>query len=142
MRVAGRCLGVDLGRARIGLALSDPLGLIAQPLAVLPSGRRRIEDVASAIDEHEVTIVVVGLPRLLSGAEGQAATDARAFAERLAALRPDVRVELWDERLTTRQAERAMIEADVRREVRRARIDAVAAALILQGWLDAQASRP
>jgi putative Holliday junction resolvase len=142
VRVAGRCLGVDLGRARIGLALSDPLGLIAQPLAVLPSGRRRIEDVASAIDEHEVTIVVVGLPRLLSGAEGQAATDARAFAERLAALRPDVRVELWDERLTTRQAERAMIEADVRREVRRARIDAVAAALILQGWLDAQASRP
>ena len=86
--------------------------------------------------------MVVGLPRLLSGAEGQAATDARAFVDRLTRLRPNVRIELGDERLTTRQAERAMIEADARRAVRKAKIDAVAAALILQGWLDARAATP
>jgi len=142
VKEAGRCLGVDLGRVRVGLALSDPLGLVAQPLAVVEhrGPRRAVESVARAIDEHSVTTVVVGLPLLLSGAAGERAQDARTFVERLARQRPEVRVELWDERLTTAQAERTMVDASVRRSVRKKTIDAVAAALILQSWLDAHAT--
>lgn len=141
MSEAGRCLGVDLGRVRIGLALSDPLGLVAQPLAVIePAGpRRAIAEVARAIEEHEVRTVVVGLPRMLSGTEGPGAEAARAFVRDLSLRCPGVLIELWDERLTTAQAERTMVDAGVRRAKRRATIDSVAAALILQTWLDARA---
>jgi len=135
-----RCLGVDLGDVRIGLALSDPLGVMAQPFAVLDSegSRQALDAIARAIASEEVTTVIVGLPLLLSGVEGERARSAREFARRLARRCPGTRVELWDERLTSVQAERAMVGAKVRRRARRQAIDAVAAALILQSWLDAR----
>jgi putative Holliday junction resolvase len=139
----GRCLGIDLGDARIGLALSDPQGTMAQPLAVVDRHGERgaVDAVARAIDDEGVVTAVVGLPLLLSGAEGERARRARAFAGRLARRCPWVRVELWDERLTTVEAERAMVGAGVRRSARRRALDAVAAALILQSWLDARPER-
>ncbi|HEV2416102.1 MAG TPA: Holliday junction resolvase RuvX [Candidatus Dormibacteraeota bacterium] len=130
-------LAVDLGSKRVGLAVSDPTGKIAQPLATVDANPQETlpERVAEIAKEHEVTEIVVGLPRRLDGSFGPEAKSARAIAEaiRKASRR---RVELVDERLTTAQAERSMIAGGVRRERRKATIDQVAATLLLQSHLD------
>ena len=135
----GRVLAVDLGTVRVGLALSDPLRITGQPMGRLP---RRVlrDDLSALIDivrENDVAVVVVGHPLLMSGIVGERALDAQAFVERL---RSDIAcpVVLWDERLTTVQAERALLEGNVSRRNRRKVVDAAAAALLLQSWLDAQ----
>lgn len=133
-----RILGIDVGSVRIGVALSDPLGLTAQPLAVLD--RRREDPLARIVElvrEHEVVRIVVGWPLTLDGSEGLATRAVGAFVDELAA-RLEVPIERWDERLTTAAAERSLIEAGVRRVKRRGSIDKVAAALILQSYLDAK----
>jgi len=137
-----RILAVDLGRARIGLALSDPLGLTAQPLPTLAAGgaRANLRAVAEQVARHDARTVVIGLPLLLSGEEGAAARAAREFAERLQRRLPGIDVRLWDERLTTVHAERTMIAGKTRRRQRREKVDALAAVLILQSYLDAQCS--
>ncbi len=135
----GRVLAVDLGTVRVGLALSDPLRITGQPMGRLP--RRALRDDLSALIEvvraNDVKVVVVGHPLLMSGIAGERALDAQAFSERL---RAEVAcpVVLWDERLTTVQAERALLEGNVSRKNRRNVVDAAAAALLLQSWLDAQ----
>jgi putative Holliday junction resolvase len=138
----GRVLAVDLGEQRIGLALSDPLRITAQPLETLRcvGPRKDLQAIVDRARQHDVARIVVGLPLLLSGEEGAKAADAREVAERLRRRLRDVPVELWDERLTTVQAERAMIEGNVRRRARRKRVDTVAAALILQSYLDARST--
>ena len=132
-----RLLGIDVGTRRVGVALSDPTGVIAQSLTVLP--RRSWEQVVGAvvalIRRHRVERVVVGLPLRLDGGEGEAAANVRKFADRLRDA-VEIPVVLEDERLSTAEAERVMLEADVDRSTRRARRDAVAAALILQRYLD------
>jgi putative Holliday junction resolvase len=140
--VDGRILGIDLGEVRIGLALSDPAGIFAQPIEPLVrrGERKDLDALARLVGEHEVTGAVVGLPLLLSGARGPKAVAAREFAERLARRLATVPVELWDERLTTVEAERTMIAADVDRRRRRQSLDSVAAALILSSFLDARAA--
>jgi len=135
-----RILGLDVGSVRVGVALSDPLGMTAQPLEVIQ--RRKVDAfarIAELVAEHEVQRVVVGNPLRLDGDVGPAAEAIGAFIEALRE-RLEVPVEAWDERLSTAQAERAMIGGGVRREDRRQSIDKVAAALILQSYLDAQAS--
>lgn len=132
-----RYLGVDLGTRRIGVALSDELGLTAQ---ALPTLEPRTEDdavdaIRALIDRHGVREVVVGLPKNMNGTIGPAAEKALAFARRLEES-GDAKVTLWDERLTSRAAERLLIEADVRRAKRRRALDQMAAVLILQGFLD------
>ncbi len=136
-----RVLAIDLGEKRIGLALSDPLRVTAQPLPVEPAvgPRKDVSRICELVAENEVDTVVVGLPLLLSGEDGENATHARAFRDRLAARLPGIRVELWDERLTSAEAERVMVAADVRRKRRKQKIDALAAVLILQSFLDAGA---
>jgi putative Holliday junction resolvase len=131
-----RVLGLDVGRRRIGVALSDPTGTIAQSLTVLPrTGLRSVlAEVARLVERYGVERIVVGLPRRLDGSEGPAAREARRFAARLARAVP-VPVELQDERLSTAEAERTMLAQDARRAERRERRDAVAAALFLQTWL-------
>ena len=123
----------------MGLALSDPLRITGQPMGRLP--RRALKDDLSAlieiIREHAVETVVVGHPLLMSGIAGERALDAQLFAERLRA-EVSCPVVLWDERLTTVQVERALIEGNVSRKNRRDVIDSAAAALLLQSWLDAQ----
>lgn len=121
----------------MGLSLSDPLGLTAQPLGRI-SRRGLDRDLApllALVDEHGVATIVVGHPLLLSGEAGASAADAARFAERLRAALV-IPVVLWDERLTTVQAERSLREGDVRGRRRREVVDATAAALMLQSWLD------
>lgn len=136
--VRGRVLALDLGDARIGLALSDELGFTAQPAGNLArtGSREVVRAVAKLVAGHGVSRIVVGHPLHLSGEEGERARDARETARRLEASL-SVPVELWDERLTTAEAERALIEGGVRRARRREVVDSLAAVLILQSWLSA-----
>ncbi len=131
----GRRLGVDVGSVRVGVALSDPDGLIATPLVTLARADGSAAAVAALVAEHGAVGVVVGLPRTLAGREGPAAEAARAFAVELEQVL-DVPVELSDERLTTVVATRQLRESGRRGRRQRAVVDQVAAVGILQGWLD------
>ena len=140
---AGRVLAVDWGGKRFGLALSDPTRLIAQPLATLTrraNHRAPVADIVALVARHEVTVVVIGLPLDLEGAEGEAAREVRSVGEAVKR-RAGVPVVYWDERLSTAQALRSARAAGVRDRDSRERIDQMAAVAILQGWLDAQAHR-
>ena len=136
---AGRVLAVDWGERRIGLALSDPTRLIAQPLLTLTrrsNHRPPVGDIVAQIERHEVGLVVVGLPLDPEGAEREAAREARSLGEAVAR-RSGVSVTYWDERLSTAAALRSARAAGVRDRDSRARIDQMAAVAILQHWLDA-----
>ncbi len=135
-----RALALDLGSKRIGVAVSDRSGTIASPLTVIERSRSRRQDherIARLVAAEEAELVVVGLPRSLSGAEGPAAVSAKAEVSALASV-VDVPVETWDERFTTVTAERVLRERGVRGQARRQVVDQVAAAVILQSWLDAR----
>jgi putative Holliday junction resolvase len=140
----GRVLGVDLGARRIGLALSDPLGILAGPLTVLfRTGDRGADHAAilGAAAENEAALVVVGLPLSLStGRPGPAAeatlAEVAELTVRAAALDPPIAVATHDERLTTVTAQRSLATGGVRARDRRAVVDKVAAAVMLQSWLD------
>jgi putative Holliday junction resolvase len=136
----GRRLGIDVGAVRVGVALSDPDGLLATPVATVPRDVARGTDIATIaglVAEHDVVEIVVGLPRTLAGHEGPAAEAARAFGTALAAGVP-VPITYADERLTTVVATRQMRESGRKGRRQRAVVDQVAAVAILQGWLDAQ----
>ncbi len=138
-----RALGVDPGSKRIGLAVSDLSGTIASPLTVLKRSRSRrhdLDEIARIAREEEAEIIVMGLPLNMDGTEGPAAKAAIAEARQLATV-VDVPVEMHDERLTTVTAERSMIDAGLDAVQRRQRVDKVAAAVMLQSWLDARAHR-
>ncbi len=132
-------LAIDPGTVRLGLALSDPTGLIATPLKVM---RRRslaqdLAEIARIARAENVQGIVMGLPRRLDGSLDASAQAARAFAEAVQSSTGIV-VQLWDERLTTVAAQRHLLAAKASRKVRRAPIDALAAALLLQNYLDAR----
>jgi putative Holliday junction resolvase len=131
-----RALAIDVGSVRLGLAVSDPLGISAQPLTVIKRTTlaRDLDAIRKVIAEKEVTVLVVGLPLNLDGSEGPAVEAARKFGDALAAL--GLPIEYVDERLSTVMAESALIEADMRRSDRKQTRDKVAAALILQTWLE------
>ena len=132
-----RLMGLDVGTKTIGLALSDTRLIIASPLETIR--RRRFRDdmvrLFALIDTHVVGGLVVGLPLTLAGGDGPRTQSIRQFARNLLALR-DLPVALWDERLSTAAVEREMIAADMTRRRRSEIIDRVAAAYILQGYLD------
>ncbi len=131
-----RWLGLDLGHVRIGVALSDPLGLTAQPLTVLKSAGTQKDMIAigELVEKHEVARVIIGLPLNMDGTESSTTKKVREFTGKLAQ-RLNMPVFFIDERLTSKQAERLMIEGDSRREDRRQKVDKVAAALLLQAAL-------
>jgi putative Holliday junction resolvase len=139
-------LGVDVGKVRVGVALSDPDGILATPLATVSrdlgaaanSVPADIAELVRLVSEHEAVQVVVGLPVRLDGSEGDAATDIRAYAQRLARAVGDVPVVLSDERMSTVVATRRLAERGVRGKRQRAVVDQAAAVEILQSWLDAQ----
>ena len=136
----GRRLGIDVGAVRVGVALSDPYGLLATPLVTLPRDVENGTDsdaVAGLVAEHDVVGIVVGLPITLAGREGPAAEAAREFAAVLET-RVAVPVELSDERLTTVVAHKQLRAAGRKGRKHRAVVDQVAAVGILQGWLDSQ----
>jgi putative Holliday junction resolvase len=135
--LGGRLLGLDIGGKRIGVAVSDEMGLIASPVGMVPRGPQSGRE----IRQHAVRLgavgLVVGLPVGLSGREGPQAAEVRAFVADIES-EVDLPIEWWDERLSTTIAERSLIASGTRRDKRRQQVDATAAAVILQGYLDRQ----
>jgi putative Holliday junction resolvase len=132
-------LGIDYGRKRIGVAASDVGAKIATPLTVIDAAdrARAIREIARIAAEHEASEIVVGMPRSLDGTLGPMAVETTAFIEELrAALK--VPVLTFDERLSTAQAEKAMIDVDMTRADRKKRLDKVAAQITLQSYLDSR----
>ena len=130
---------MDVGARRIGLAISDPLAITAQGLdTILRQNKRRdLAQLERVIREHDVAEIVMGLPLRMSGAEGIQAEKIQAFAEEIRR-RFKVPVHLWDERLTSAQANRLLRETDMSIKRRGAVVDQMAAVLILQSWMDAK----
>ena len=138
----GRVLGIDLGSRRIGVALSDPTRTVASPLEVLERQRNRADDhraIFALAREHNADVVVVGLPLSLSGDTGPAARGVLDEVAEMKAEAGTITVEVFDERLTTVTAERSLREARMRREARRRVVDKVAAAVMLQAYIEANA---
>ena len=137
-----RALGLDLGSKRVGVAVSDGDGRVATPVEVLQrTGDRKADHraVSALVEEWEAAVVVVGIPYSLDGTLGPMGRSMTAEAADLAALLP-IPVETYDERLTTVTAERSLREQDVRGPDRRRVVDMVAAAVMLQAWLDGRAT--
>jgi putative holliday junction resolvase len=134
----GRRLGIDVGSVRIGVAVSDPDGILATPVETVRRDRtgKHLRRLAALAAEFEAVEVVVGLPRTLADRIGPSAQDATGLAEALAARVAPTPVRLADERLTTVSAQRSLRSAGVRAKDQRAVIDQAAAVAILQGWLD------
>ena len=137
-----RILGLDLGTKRVGVALSDALGITAQGVTTLmrESDEEIINYVKDIVSKEHVTEIVIGLPLNMDGSEGPKAKEAILFADRIKS-QTGILVKLWDERMTTKQAERHMIDADASRAKRKRKLDKLAAQLILQGYLDAAGTR-
>ncbi len=138
-----RIMGLDFGSKTVGVAISDPLLITAQGIEIIRRKeenklRRTLARIEELIVEYEVTEIVLGLPKNMNATEGERVEKTKDFADRLSR-RTGLSVSFWDERLTTVAADRAMIEAGVRRENRREHVDKVAAVLILQGYLDERA---
>lgn len=132
-------LGVDFGRARIGVAISDELRLLAHPLETIPANKDAGKRIADIVRERKIDKVVVGIPRQMSGEIGTAANEALEFTAKLRALLPCA-VETWDERLTTVAANRALRDAGKKMRQTRKFVDQVAAQMILQGYLDRESA--
>ena len=135
-----RILGLDFGSKTVGVAISDPLGLTAQGLEIVRRERenklrRTLARIEEIIEEYGVTRIVLGLPKNMNGTEGPRAAATREFAESLER-RTGLPVTLWDERLTTVAADKAMDEMEIKHEDRREYVDEIAAIFILQGYMD------
>lgn len=132
-----RILALDYGTKRIGVAISDELKLIAQPLEFIPAEpfAEFLKRFVEIIRDKEVATVVIGLPRNMDGSYGPAAAKVREFVAALCSA-VTTPIQTWDERLTTAQAQRVLIEGGVRRQDRKQRVDKTAAAILLQSYLD------
>ncbi len=135
-----RILALDIGEVRIGVAVSDELGFTAQPLATVPAKTREaaLIEIARLVAEQAAGEVVVGLPKSLSGGLGPAGHKVMEWVKELEE-RLSVPVNTWDERFTTQAVERTLISADVSRKKRKKVVDKLAAAYLLQGYLDFKA---
>ncbi|HEX4085989.1 MAG TPA: Holliday junction resolvase RuvX [Chthoniobacteraceae bacterium] len=136
-----KVLGIDLGSARVGLALSDDLGMLAHPLETVKvkSAATLVAHVAEVIRREKVETVIIGLPRNMDGSLGPAAAKTKEFGEKLRANAPPCDIRFWDERMTTVAAQKALHERGLNVKESRSVIDQVAAQMILQGYLDARA---
>jgi putative holliday junction resolvase len=132
-----RVLALDHGTKRVGLAISDETGTIAQPLTFLLAEpiAQLLEGLKKVVDEKNVELILVGIPRNMDGSYGPAAEKARKFVEQVKAA-VNVPIRTWDERLTTVAANRALIEGGMRRDKRKIKVDQTAAAIMLQSYLD------
>lgn len=137
-----RVMGVDLGKKRIGIAMSDEAGIIAQPLTNIKKTTRNkdIENILALASEHGAKTIVVGVPYNMDGSTGPGAKYALKFIELLNESSSDLQVFSWDERLSTRAVERVLIEGDVSRAKRKQVVDKLAASYILQGWMESRES--
>jgi putative Holliday junction resolvase len=133
-----RVLGIDYGTVRIGLSLSDPLGIIAQPFQTLSNDRSLWEDLRAVIADQHVTLIVVGMPLNLKGQQGEIALEVEKFIERLKK-ETSAGVVTWDERFTSSIAHQTLLDMGTKKSERRknkGRVDSMAAAVMLQSFLD------
>jgi putative holliday junction resolvase len=137
-----RILGLDVGSRRIGIAVTDPLGITAQGLETLQRKNKRtdLKELERIIREYQVKEIVIGLPLRMSGAEGIQAEKMQLFAEELKK-RFRLPIHLWDERLTSAEANRLLRETELSIEKRGKAVDRMAAILILQGWMESRSQR-
>lgn len=140
-----RIMGLDFGSKTVGVAISDPLFITAQGIEIIRRKeenklRQTLARIEALIVEYEVSEIVLGLPKNMNATEGERVEKTKEFADRLAR-RTGLPVSFWDERLTTVAADRAMMEAGIRRENRKEHVDKLAAVFILQGYLDERAMR-
>jgi putative Holliday junction resolvase len=133
-------MGLDHGTVRVGVALSDELGMIASPLDYIPAEPldALLERLKTLVEEKQVGLIVIGMPRNMDGSDGPATEKVREFVHQLK-LSIDLPMRTWDERLTSAQATRVLIEGDVRRKNRKQVVDKMAAAILLQSYLDSGA---
>jgi putative Holliday junction resolvase len=134
-----RCLGIDFGSSRIGIAISDELGMLAHPLETLPNDSLFLSKLQKIVLEKGISRIVVGIPRNMDGSYGPAAEKAKLFFSQLKSEFPGVQLISWDERLTTVEAQRLLHAAG--RDIKKSRpvIDQVAAQVLLQSYLDSVA---
>ncbi len=132
-----RILGLDVGESRVGVAVSDAIGVTAQPLETVSRDGETVERLAEIVREHHVERIVVGLPLLMDGSEGAQALLVREFVATLSE-KIDLPVTLVDERLTTKQAEAVLVGGKLPRNEKREAADRIAAALILQQYLESE----
>ncbi len=130
-----RIMGLDLGEKTIGVAMSDALKITAQAVTVIKRSKNEMEELQSLIQEYEVDLILLGYPRNMNGTLGERAHLSEEFSRKLTE-RFGLPVKLWDERLSTVAAGRALLEADLSRAKRKKVIDKMAAVFILQGYLD------
>lgn len=140
-----RIMGLDFGSKTVGVAISDPLFITAQGIEIIRRKeenklRQTLARIEALIVEYEVSEIVLGLPKNMNATEGERVEKTKEFADRLAR-RTGLPVSFWDERLTTVAADKAMMEAGIRRENRKEHVDKLAAVFILQGYLDERAMR-
>lgn len=137
-----RYMGLDIGERRIGVAISDECGFTSQPLGVVHRSdlQTELETIKNLVDRHDVSTVVVGLPRNMNGTLGPQAEKVLLYVDELVRVLP-IRVVTWDERLTTMQVERLLISANVRRKRRKEVVDKLAASLILEGYMAFEKSK-
>ena len=131
-----RYLGIDHGDSRIGLAISDELGSFAHPYRTLQSGGRLLEEIRAIVEREKISGIVIGLPKNMDGTLGSSANKAKLFGEQLAQVIPSMKIVFWDERLTTREAQRALHAAGKNTKQSKKMIDQVAAQILLQNYLD------
>ena len=136
-----RVLGLDVGEKRIGMAISDPMGWSAQPIETLHRTKleKDLDQIQKWVDHYKAKKIVVGLPKNMNGTVGPQGEDTKEFAELLKNhWNSEIEFIFWDERLSSRSAERILIEGNVSRKNRKGLIDTVAAVIILQNYMDAQ----
>ncbi len=136
-------LGLDMGEKRIGVAKTDELGMMAHAVGFVSrrTDKQAVAEIHKFVLEWKIQKVVIGLPKEMSGKVGKAADKVTAFGELIKQQFPEIELEYWDERLSTRAKERMLIDSDVSRQKRRKVIDALAAQEILQNYLDAHPRR-
>jgi len=134
-----RIIGVDYGEKRMGLAISDPLGMFATPLRTVQvsSMKNSCEELISAVEEHDAGMIVVGMPYNMNGSKGEMVEKVEKFIE-LIKQKTDIPIEIIDERLSSQLVEKTLIAADMRRDKRKKVIDKLAAQVILQSYMDSQ----
>jgi putative holliday junction resolvase len=131
-----RWLGIDHGKSRIGLAISDELASLAHPYRTLQAGGNVTVEIQAIVAQEQIEGIVIGLPKNMDGTLGPSAESAKAFGQKVGRLLPGVKIILWDERLTTREAQRALHAAGKNTKQSKKMIDQVAAQILLQSYLD------
>jgi putative Holliday junction resolvase len=131
-----RLLGIDYGESRIGLSISDQLGSFAHPYRTLQAGPKVLEEIRAIVEREQVSGIVIGLPKNMDGTLGPSAAKAKSFGAQLALVTPTTNILFWDERLTTREAQRALHAAGKNSKQSKKMIDQVAAQILLQNYLD------